>query len=52
MKMYRVVLLFANYRFKSVYVRSDSKISAAIKARDEWNESHTSKARAWAVENA
>ena len=52
MKVYRVILLFANYHYRSVWVRSDSKLGAARQARDEWRATHTSQCTVWAVYGA
>lgn len=52
MKLYRVILMFANYHYQSMWVRSDSKLGAAKQARDDWRASHTSLCTVWAVYDA
>ena len=52
MKTYRVILMFANYHFKSVWVRSNSKLGAARQARDDWRNTHTNLCQVWAVYSA
>ena len=49
MKEYKVILRFANYYFKTQFVRAESRLAAAIIARDKWNETHTMKCIIWAV---
>lgn len=49
MKEYKVILRFANYYFKTQFVRAESRLAAAIIARDKWNETHTTKCIIWAV---